>query len=146
MDWEIYHIIERAEVLYNEEKEEATLSCTVPQSAEHFKKLLDGATQATLDFDGGEIEGQSVIGLHLQNANGHFYLALLKKDWQLFLETPERVVFHFGEGEKDQFETTFLNWMFEGFLDDIIEKYNQGAKDAFTLDVIEVFAEEDEVV
>ncbi|HJV47395.1 MAG TPA: hypothetical protein VJ824_16885 [Bacillota bacterium] len=143
MDWEIYHIIEQAEIVENIEGEVA-LVCNVYASKEHFQKLLDGATQATLDFAGGEVEGKSLFAFHLQNANGHFYLALTKKDWTLLLEAPDQVVFQYGTGEKERFETTFLNWMFENFLDGIIEEYNKGAKNPFTLDVIEVFADEDE--
>ncbi|RXT07859.1 hypothetical protein [Ammoniphilus sp. CFH 90114] len=143
MEWEIYHISQQTELEYNEAEGDAILHCQVPQAAEHFKKLLDGATQATLDFDGGELEGQSVIGFRLRNANGEFYIALLKKDWNHLLEQPDEVVFQYGEGEKGQFSSTFYNGMFEQFLDRMIDRYNAGEKTTFTEDIIEVFGEED---
>ena len=141
--WEIYHIIQQAELIPGDEQE-LVLHCLVPTSAEHFKKLLDGATQAALGFDGGSVDGQSLIGFQLRNANGEFYLALPKEDWELLLEQPDEMVFHYGTGEKDRFSTTFLNGLFEGFLDQVIGRYNRGEKDPFTTDMIEVFAEEEE--
>lgn len=143
MDWEIYHISQHTEVQYNEAEEEAALVCQVPQAAEHFKKLLDGATQAALDFDGGELEGQSVIGFRLRNANGEFYIALPKNDWEHLLEQPDEVVFQYGEGDKGQFKSPFYNGMFEQFLDQVIDRYNDGEKNSFTQDIVEAFGEED---
>lgn len=143
MDWEICHIIQQAELISNEEEGEAILLCQVPEAAEHFKKLLDGASQAAIGFDGGTWEGESVIGFQLRNANGQFYLALLKKDWELLLEQPDEIAFVYGEGEKDRFQLTFLNGMFESFLDQEIERYNEGGDSPFHRDLIEIFAEED---
>lgn len=143
MDWEICHVIEDAKININEEQDEVTLVCRVPQAQEHFQKLLDGATQATIGFEGGEWEGQSVIGFRLRNANGEFYLALRKEDWDLLLEQPDEVLFIYGEGEKKQFQSPFLNGMFEQFLDQVIEEYNEGTDSEFNRDIVEVFAEED---
>ena len=143
MDWEISHLIEGVIMERKEEDDYMTLSCQVPTAAPHFHKLLADATQATLDFEGGELEGESVIGFRLKNANGEFYLALRKKDWELLLEQPDELSFVFGEGEKGRFKVPFLNKMFESFLDTVIDQYNEGSKESFVLDVVAVFAEEE---
>ena len=145
MDWEIYHFIQHAEALYNEEKDETFLYCKVPEAAEHFKKLLDGATQVTLDFDGGRLVDQSVIGFRLRNANGEMYLALRQQDWGVLEEEPHSIFFIYGDGDKDMLQTVFLNRVFEDYLEEQIEQYNQGNKEPFILDVIASFADEDEV-
>ncbi len=143
MEWEIYHISQQTEVKFDETEEEAVLLCQVPQAAEHFKKLLDGATQATLDFDGGVLEGKPVIGFRLRNANGEFYIALPKQDWEHLLEQPDEISFQYGEGEKARFTSPFYNSMFEQFLDQVIDRYNDGEKDAFTEAIVAEFGEED---
>jgi hypothetical protein len=145
MEWEIYHFIQHAEALHNEEKDETFLYCKVPEAAEHFKKLLDGATQVAMDFHGGRLEDQSVIGFRLRNANGEMYLALRKEDWGVLEGEPDSIFFIYGEGDKGMLQTTFLNRAFEDYLEEQIEQYNQGKKDTFILDVIASFAEEDEI-
>lgn len=142
MDWEISHIIEQATVDRKEEGD-ITLICQVPTAAEHFRKLLADATQATLDFDAGEWQGESVIGFRLKNANGEFYLALKKKDWGLLEEQPDELTFVYGEGEKGRFSVPFLNRMFESFLDTVITQYNEGNTAPFVQDIVAVYAEEE---
>lgn len=143
MEWEICHIIQQAELIPNEEQNEEWLICQVPEAIDHFKKLLDGASQATIDFEGGTWDGKSVIGFSLHNANGKFYLALLKKDWELLLEQPDEIAFVYGEEEKERFQMTFLNGMFESFLDQEIDRYNEGEDSPFHHDLVQIFAEED---
>jgi len=141
MDPEISHLIEQ--VTIDSKEEDITLICQVPTATEHFRKLLADATQATLDFDAGEWEGESVIGFRLKNANGEFYLALKQSDWELLEEQPDVLTFVYGEGEKERFSVPFLNRMFESFLDTMITQYNEGNKEPFVQDIVSVFAEEE---
>lgn len=145
MDWEISHLIEEV-TLDVKEEEKLTLLFQVPTATPHFRKLLEDATQATLDFEGGYWEGDSVIGLRLKNANGEFYLALQRKDWEFLEEQPDELTFVYDEGEKGNFTVPFLNRMFEGFLEAIIDQYNEGNREQYILDMICVFAEEEDEV
>ena len=142
MDWEISHLIEQVS-LDEKEDDHITLICRVPTAAEHFRKLLVDATQASLDFDAGEWDGKAVIGFRLKNANGEFYLALKKEDWEHLEEQPDELTFVYGEGEKERFSVPFLNRMFDSFLDNVIAKYNEGNKEPVVQDIVAVFAEED---
>lgn len=141
MDQEITHLIEQ--VTIDQQEEDLTLICQVPTASDYFRKLLADATQATLDFHTGEWEGKSAIGFRLKNANGEFYLALQKKDWEFLEEQPDGLTFVYGEGEKARFSVPFLNRMFESFLDTIITQYNEGNKEQAVQDIVAVFAEEE---
>ncbi|RKD26762.1 hypothetical protein BEP19_16310 [Ammoniphilus oxalaticus] len=143
MDVEISHWIEQAKLEQEEEKDQWRLICQTPTAADYFKRLLDGATQAALDFTGGEWEGQAVIGFQLKNANGEFYLALQKKDWTLLDEQPDHICFVYGDKEQERFELPFLNRMFEAYLDQIIKQYNEGDQALLTREIVSVFAEEE---
>jgi hypothetical protein len=144
MDLGIAYVIKQTELSYNEEKDELAFVCQVPTAAEMFRKLLNGASQAgIIAYEEGEMDGQSVIGIHLQNANGEMVLALRQPDWESLTERPDTVAFQFGEGEADRFSTTFLNRLFDEFVDKIIARYNEGDVEPFTLDIIHAFAEEE---
>lgn len=144
MDLEMAYVIKQAELSYNEEKDELTLVCQTPTATEMFRKLLNGASQAgIIAYEEGEIDGQSVIGIHLQNANGELILTLRQPDWESLAERPDVVSFQYGEGETDRFSTTFLNRLFDEFVDKIIERYNEGDVEPYTLDMVHAFAEEE---
>ena len=144
MDLEMAYVIKQAELSYNEEKDELTLVCQTPTATEMFRKLLNGASQAgIIAYEEGEIDGQSVIGIHLQNANGELILTLRQPDWESLAEQPDIVSFQYGEGDTDRFSTTFLNRLFDEFVDKIIERYNEGDVEPFTLDIVHAFAEEE---
>jgi hypothetical protein len=143
MDWDPYYLVEHVELLHKEEEDELSLYCRVTAGKNDFKHLLDGATQISLGYEGGEHDAKSIIAFRLSNANGELFIGIAKKDWGIFLEQPDTIFFIYGEGDQELLQTTFLNLLFEDFLDRMIERYNKGETDPFIHDVVEVFAEEE---
>lgn len=136
----LQYICRQVEWIHDDHKGELNFLLLLPPEADQSMiKLLDAASQLDLSFSGESNELGSFISLILRSGNGELAILIPKQDWVRFLEEPDRLILDFGQ----RFETDFLPVAFLKYVDELIDRVNQGEESPFLLDIIEVFAEEE---
>lgn len=125
---------------WTEKGDELILSLLLAGGTREMELLLDGASQLDLSFAGAEVEGKAYIQLILRSGNGELAILIPTEEWEPFLDEPDTLVIDYG---KEPYQMKFLPTLFLRFIDDQIERANQGEDSLFLREIIHIFAEEE---
>lgn len=124
---------------YDREKNEITFTLHVPEAQEDMSKLLDSASQLDLSFAVAQTDQNYYIAFILKSGNGEVSILVRRNEWVRFLEEPDHMIIDYGT----RFEMEFLPLAFFKFIDELIDRVNNGEDSPYLQEIIAVFAEEE---